>query len=178
MYATIFLIMSGGIDLKIIAFSDSHGNHFDMEKALRKHSDAKAVIFCGDGHNDITAIQKNHTDKTFYCVKGNCDWCCDFAALQTVTLGGKKFLITHGHIQRVKESLMQLTYLGQQENADIIVFGHTHQQLTVFEGNMILINPGSVGNAGQYTTIEINENTGETVVKEFPHSKFGIFTIK
>ena len=156
--------------MKIIAFSDSHGDHFNMEKALRKHSDAEAVIFCGDGHNDINDVMKHHPDKTFYCVKGNCDWCCQFA--------GKKILVTHGHVQRVKESLMQLTYLGEQEKADIVVFGHTHQQLTVFESNIILINPGSVGNAGQYTTIEINEATGETTVKEFPHSKFGIFTIK
>ncbi len=164
--------------MKIIAFSDSHGDHLNMEKALRKHSDATAVIFCGDGHNDITALQKNHSDKTFYCVKGNNDWCCQFANLITVTLGGKKFIITHGHVQRVKESLMQITYLGQQENADIAVFGHTHQQLTVLESNIILINPGSVGYAGQYTTIEINEATGETTVKEFPHSKFGTFTVK
>ena len=164
--------------MKIIAFSDSHGDHFNMEKALRKHSDAEAVIFCGDGHNDINDVMKHHPDKTFYCVKGNCDWCCQFANLVTFTIAGKKILVTHGHVQRVKESLMQLTYLGEQEKADIVVFGHTHQQLTVFESNIILINPGSVGNAGQYTTIEINEATGETTVKEFPHSKFGIFTIK
>jgi len=167
----------GGFYLKIIAFSDSHSDHFDMEKALKKHSNANAVIFCGDGHGDITDVQKHHPDKTFYCVKGNCDWCCPFPNLLTVTLAGKKFLVTHGHIQRVKESLMQLTYLGQQEKADIVVFGHTHQQLTVLESNMILVNPGSVGYAGQYSTIEIDEKTGSVTVKEFPPNKYGTFTV-
>ena len=164
--------------MKIIVFSDSHSDHFDMEKALRKHHDAKAVIFCGDGNNDITDVHKHHPDKTFYCVKGNCDWCCQFPTVISVTIAGKKFVITHGHVQRVKESLMQLAYLGQHENADIVTFGHTHQQLTVLESNMILLNPGSVGYAGQYSTIEIDEETGSVTVKEFPPNKHGTFVVK
>ena len=164
--------------MKIIVFSHSHGNHFDMEKALRKHSDAKAVIFCGDGHNDINDVRRHYRDKTFYCVKGNCDWCCEFPTVIAVTIAGKKFVITHGHVQRVKESFMQIAYLGQHENADIVTFGHTHQQLTVLESNMILLNPGSVGYAGQYSTIEIDEETGSVTVKEFPPNKHGTFVVK
>ena len=164
--------------MKIVAFSDSHGDHMPMLQALKKHNDAKIVVFCGDGHNDILAVQKHFPDKTYLCVKGNCDWYCEFAALQTFTVCNKKLLITHGHIQRVKESLMNLTYLGQQEKADIIFFGHTHDQLTVLEDNMIVINPGSIGYAGQYTTVEIDEQTGETTVKEFPLNKHGVFKVK
>ena len=164
--------------MKIIVFSDSHSEHFDMAKDLRKQHTAKAVILCGERHNDITDVHKHHPDKTFYCVKGNCDWCCQFPTVISVTIVGKKFVITHGHVQRVKESLMQLVYLGQHENADIVTFGHTHEQLTVLESNMILVNPGSVGYAGQYSTIEIDENTGSVTVREFPPNKHGTFVVK
>ena len=164
--------------MKIIAFSDSHGDHMPMVSALKKHRNTDVVVFCGDGHRDISEVQKQFSDKMYLCVKGNCDWCCDFANLQTINLCNKKILITHGHIQRVKESLIQLTYLGQQEKANIVIYGHTHQQLTVLENNMILINPGSVGYAEQYTTIEIDEKTGETTVKEFPPNKYGTFKVR
>ena len=76
------------------------------------------------------------------------------------------------------EEIAQVINLSEQEKADIVVFGHTHQQLTVLESNMILVNPGSVGYAGQYSTIEIDENTGSVTVKEFPHNKYGAFVVK
>lgn len=164
--------------MKIIAFSDSHGDHMPMIDAMKKHKNAEIVVFCGDGYRDIIEVQKQFPNKTYFCVKGNCDWYCDFANLLTTTLGGKKILVTHGHIQRVKESLMHLAYLGRQENANIIFYGHTHDQLTVLEDNMILVNPGSISYANQYATVEIDENTGETTVKEFPPNKFGTFKVK
>ena len=164
--------------MTIIVFSDSHGRRDEMKRIIKKHKEAETVIFCGDGNNDITDVHKHHPDKTFYCVKGNCDWCCQFPTVISVTIAGKKFVITHGHVQRVKESLMQLVYLGQHENADIVTFGHTHEQLTVLESNMILVNPGSVGYAGQYSTIEIDENTGSVTVREFPPNKHGTFVVK
>lgn len=163
--------------MKLIAFSDSHGDHMPMIQALRKHRNAEVVIFCGDGHNDIREVQKSFPDKMYLTVKGNCDWCCEFANVQTITLCGKKLLITHGHIQRVKESMMQLTYFGNQENADIVVFGHTHQQVTFLESKMILMNPGSIGYNEQYSTIDIDEKTGKITVNEFPHNKYGTFTV-
>lgn len=163
--------------MKIIVFADSHGDHTQMVKAMRKHNKSDVVVFCGDGHNDIKEIQRMFPDKMYLCVRGNNDWCCDFAFLQTITLCGKKFLITHGHIQRVKESYMSLAYLGHQEKADIVLFGHTHVQTIFNDSKMFLINPGSVGYNYQYTVIEIDENTGKTVITEFPSNKFGSVTI-
>ncbi len=163
--------------MKLIAFSDSHGDHMPMLAALKKHPKTEVVIFCGDGHHDIREVQKAFPDKLYLTVKGNCDWYCEFASVQTITLCGKKLLITHGHLQRVKETMMRLAYLGHQEHADIVVFGHTHDQVTFLDSKMLMVNPGSIGYNGQYSTIDIEENTGKITVYEFPNSKYGPVTV-
>lgn len=159
--------------MKILVFSDSHNNPSAMEHILRKRKHIDAVIFCGDGHEDIAQMQRKFPDKPFFCVKGNCDWYCDFATLQTVTLCGKKLLITHGHIQYVKQGTDHLVSLGKREAADIILFGHTHRQLTTVEEGILLINPGSIGYDDSYSLLEIDEKTGRMVVTEYPDDQYG-----
>lgn len=157
----------------ILVFSDSHGSASEMNRIIRRNKSANVIAFCGDGHGDIEKLQAQYPEKQFYCVKGNCDWYCDFPSLLTVTLCGKKFVITHGHCQYVKQGTDHLVSLGRQENADIILFGHTHSQLTTVEDGILLVNPGSVGYHSEYTTIEIDEKTGRITVREFPDEQYG-----
>ena len=159
--------------MKIVVFSDSHGNLSDMDFVLRRRKHIDAVLFCGDGHEDIARMQKKYPDKQYYAVKGNCDWYCDYPTLLTVTLGGKKLLLTHGHCQYVKQGTDHLVSLAHQENADIVVFGHTHHQLTTVEEGILLINPGSVGYDECYSLLQIDDKTGRIVVTEFPDDQYG-----
>ena len=64
-------------------------------------------------------------------------------------------------------------YFGQQEKADIVLFGHTHHQLTTAESRMLIMNPGSVGFGGQYGLIDIDEKTGKITALEYPDSQYG-----
>ena len=159
--------------MKILVFSDSHGNASEMSRIVRKNKNAQVIVFCGDGHRDIEALQAQFPDKQYYCVKGNCDWYADFPALMTVTLCNKKFIITHGHCQYVKQGTHHLISLGHQEKADIILFGHTHKQLTTVEEGILIINPGSIGYNKEYTTIETDEKTGRITVREYPDEQYG-----
>ena len=72
----------------------------------------------------------------------------------------------------VKQGLSRLTELGRSNRFDIVVFGHTHQQLTSAEGPMILMNPGSVGYNEEYSIIDINEDNGIVTATEYPRSDF------
>lgn len=159
--------------MKIIVFSDSHGNEAPMIRALRHHKDIDAVVFCGDGHRDIEDVQQKFPDKTFLIVRGNCDWCCDHALMQTITLAGKKLLITHGHAQMVKSGIDHLISVGHHEQADIVLYGHTHQQLTTADSRMLVCNPGSVGYMEEYAIIEIDETTGKITATEYPDNHYG-----
>lgn len=153
--------------MTILVFSDSHGRRDEMKRIIKKHKDAETVIFCGDGANDIAEIRSEYPHKSYYAVKGNCDWSGNLPQLITCELAGKKFLITHGHVHGVKESLSRLYYLGRQEKADVLCFGHTHRQLTTIEGGMLIINPGSIGFSIQYTLLGIDEASGDITVTEY-----------
>ncbi len=159
--------------MKILVFSDSHGNSSEMRHAIRSNKDADVVMFCGDGHHDLIEMQQDFPDKAYFAVKGNCDWYCDFALVQTVTLCGKKILLTHGHAHSVKEGLTRLVCFAHQEQADILLFGHTHQQMTTADGRMLIMNPGSVGFHEEYGVITIDEATGKITAVEYPHNQYG-----
>ena len=48
----------------------------------------------------------------------------------------------------MKYGFERLSYFGEQQNAQIVLFGHTHRQFAGFVGRTLLINPGAlqVGN--------------------------------
>ena len=159
--------------MKLLVFSDAHGNETPMFHAVRRHKEATHIFFCGDGHADFENLRLRFQDKTFYAVRGNCDWCCDHPMLMTVTLAGKKILMTHGHAQMVKGGLDHLTALGHSEQADIVLFGHTHRQLTTADSRMLICNPGSIGFNDEYTLIDIDESTGRITATEYPDNQYG-----
>ena len=44
--------------MKILVFSDTHGDVTKMERAIRSHSDAEAIIHCGDGETDVEYVKR------------------------------------------------------------------------------------------------------------------------
>lgn len=42
-----------GVIMKILVFSDTHGDVTRMERAIRSHSNAEVIIHCGDGEMDV-----------------------------------------------------------------------------------------------------------------------------
>ena len=159
--------------MKILVFSDSHGNEKFLLNAVRKHKNADIIVFCGDGHREISDLQRTLPNKVYLAVRGNCDWNCSYPMLLTYTAAGKKLLITHGHAHYVKDGLSRLVALAHKEEADILLFGHTHHQLTTADGRMLIMNPGSIGFGGQFGVIEIDEATGRITATEYPDSQYG-----
>ena len=159
--------------MKFIVTSDSHGDFMALRDIILRHNDADVVIFCGDGNKDIDDIYYTFPQKMFISVRGNCDWYCDRNDTQEITLCGKKIFVTHGHIFGVKQGYQRITQHGHSINADIVVFGHTHQQFLSVDDNMLLLNPGSAGHNRQYATIEIDENSGKIKAELYPNSDSG-----
>ncbi len=144
--------------MKILVTSDSHGNRDMLEDVIRRNSKAEVVIFCGDGNEDIDGERFVFPKKMFIAVKGNCDWYCDNASELEITLCNKKIFISHGHKFGVKQSYNGIIAQGHNINADIVLFGHTHNQYLSVDRNMLVLNPGSIGYNGEYAIVEINEN--------------------
>ena len=112
----------------------------------------------------------------FISVRGNCDWCCNVPDREEFTLCGKKIFITHGHIYGVKQGLSRITAYGHSINADIVLFGHTHQQIVTVDGSMLIMNPGSLGYNAEYGIIDIDDN-GKITAEEYPPYSLGKVTI-
>lgn len=151
--------------MKCLVFSDSHGSSAIMKKAIRLHPDAEVVFFLGDGLCDADKLASESSDKVWIAVRGNCDHSSIFKDRETlkveqITLNGVKIVLTHGDLYCVKHTLGVIKGLAIRENADILLFGHTHdpieQYISDAEKPFYLFNPGSAsGYNGSYGIIDI-----------------------
>ena len=156
--------------MKCLCFSDSHGDSRNIFKALSKHPDAEVVFFLGDGLSDIEVFLQNDKARAWIFVRGNCDFCstvCGIPAkkLESVTLMGKRIVLTHGDLYGVKYGVDGALGLANSTNADIVLFGHTHEPYLKYfpdlNSGVYLFNPGSVGKSynapASYGVIELRD---------------------
>lgn len=142
--------------MKILVFSDSHNNTRKMREAISLHKgDCEAVIFLGDGINDIQSLKAYYPQIAFFVVRGNCDfYCTNEDKEKLVCLGGISILITHGDLYGVKGGYGVIAQACEKQGADAVFFGHTHvafdSVMEVNGKNIHLFNPGSIGRNGEY----------------------------
>ena len=60
--------------MRIIVFSDTHGNYSAMHKIFKRNGDADLFIFLGDGERDLDSLRVQYLDKKIVNVSGNCDF--------------------------------------------------------------------------------------------------------
>ena len=156
--------------MKLLIVSDIHGRYERLSRLLDMHKDADALIFLGDGLNDLTRADAYSRGMGVIAVKGNCDGFSFFGndapSEHTQTLEGFKIFMLHGHTRGVKSGLGEAISAAVQRDADILLFGHTHQPLEKYipvedstEGEILkkplrIFNPGSLG-SGSFGLIDI-----------------------
>ena len=148
--------------MRVLIISDSHGRKSAIEETIEAQKEANHIFFLGDCTDDIEDYTFLYPDRTFHIVAGNCDGYSQYKSVDFITLNGKKLLFTHGHIYCVKSGLEKLKAAANTENADIILFGHTHLAITEYDEGRYFVNPGSLshGSTGfrSYAVIDILEN--------------------
>jgi uncharacterized protein len=126
---------------KILIVSDSHGLEEEVAQLAERHGkDADLMIHCGDSE-----LPAGHPAMSgFAGVRGNCDYDDAYPDQLAKNLGGLTIFVTHGHLYGVKSSLMKLNYKGEEEGADIICFGHSHELGAEMIDGRLFLNPGSL----------------------------------
>jgi putative phosphoesterase len=141
-----------------------------LERQIRRPS---AVVFLGDGLRDLDRIDFGSVP--VYRVLGNCDLfgfglADDCREEEIFRIAGHTVLLTHGARYGVKSGLGALIAHAASENADLVLYGHTHEpRLDVIPiGTRIgdrtltreiyLFNPGSIGQGGSFGTLTLQEN--------------------
>ncbi len=140
---------------KLLVISDTHGSRAVLSRVLRRHADAEAVLFLGDGLTEIEAAAAEGGLPPVLAVRGNCDaaaspYGCVREEELTLSLGGHRLLLLHGHTVGVKSSLGALVATARRKEADIALYGHTHVANETYlpedsGGPLWLLCPGSLG---------------------------------
>ena len=145
---------------KICVFSDSHGNSENMVRAVLAES-PDLVIHLGDGENDLYRLEMTFPSLPIENVCGNCDWRSAAPACLRTTAFGIRIFAVHGHMHDVRKDpgLRKLLAAAEQDEARIVLFGHTHEPVIRREKGMEIMNPGSVGEeaAPTYGVIRIRD---------------------
>ncbi|MCL2810272.1 MAG: metallophosphoesterase [Clostridia bacterium] len=135
--------------VRIGVLSDTHRDEAAIRQVLKRLLAAgplDALCFLGDCAADLRVIEANlpQGHKTaVYAVRGNNDVFAAETDELTVSLGGKKLLLTHGHRQRVKMHRLGLLLHAREQGADVALFGHTHRPECRYEQGILLLNPGA-----------------------------------
>lgn len=134
--------------MKLLVFSDSHGNPSWMQEMIARQRTADAVIFLGDGARDVECMQGFYPEKAFYSVRGNCDFGSILPDDLVLDLGGAQIFCTHGHNYGVKMGFYRVVCAARAKKADLLLFGHTHQPMEQYDEGLYILNPGSASGYG------------------------------
>lgn len=127
--------------MKALVFSDSHGRLDNLLDVLEQHSDYEALFHLGDVESDEKRL-RSITPYPVYMVRGNCDYYSECQERLSIDWYGKHIVMCHGHRYVSYEgSIDSLRYLGEQEKADVVMFGHTHVPFLEELDGRIYLNP-------------------------------------
>lgn len=129
----------------ILVVSDSHRFVKNLNQVVESYAPKLlAVLHLGDVTDDIYPLRLLYPALQFYCVSGNSDAGSKEPLWRVVELGGKKIFMTHGHEYAVKSGYRKIEAEAVSHNADICLFGHTHEPVQFNKGGIIFMNPGSI----------------------------------
>lgn len=145
--------------MRILVTSDIHGAS-ELLGLVRKIEKYDIHIDAGDSNLSLTDLSV----RQIISVKGNTDFFTNLPPMRILENELGKILITHGHNYHVKMSLTNLFEAGKHQQANYVVYGHTHEQRLDIKENIYYLNPGSLRYSRQYAII----TNDEVLLKELP----------
>lgn len=148
--------------MKILIVSDTHGRERNLEIVLEKVGNIDRLIHLGDVEGSEEYI-RTLTDAPVDMVAGNNDYYTELPNEMIIMLGDYRVMITHGHYYYVSRGEERLMEAALENEADIVMFGHTHRPCLYREDNLTVLNPGSLslprqeGGEPSYILMEIDK---------------------
>ncbi len=128
------------------------------------------VIHLGDHIGDAEELSRQYPLLPVLMVCGNCDFGNVGRDEVLTEFRGHRFLICHGHRYGVKSGLLRYALAAREKQADVALFGHTHQGICEYSNDMWLVNPGSCsGSRPTYAVIELTDSNVSCQLKNFEH---------
>ena len=154
--------------------SDSHGSCRNLREMLDRQSllpasqRSELLLHLGDGVLDCERVTLPEGICSL-AVRGNCDGALasDYPTLRTASFAGFRIVMMHGHTHGVKSSLVSAMAYALQEDADLLLYGHTHEPYAAtpttgtslfgapLKKPLYVFNPGSLAE-GSFGVIELS----------------------
>ena len=131
---------------ELLVVSDTHGDLPPLVRILRwaKKRGIGSFAFLGDGISDILrAFEKSGYVPVWRAVRGNGDPDADLPFERTFEVSGRRFLLTHGHLNAVQDSFDSLLFTARVSKAEAVLFGHTHYPFGAVVRGVTLVNPAA-----------------------------------
>lgn len=142
--------------MKIVVCSDSHGNSRALQEVLDRER-PEVLLFLGDGERDWNTVDVPQRTG-FFAVSGNCDFMAMEPTYRRLELCGKRIFMTHGHVYGVKQGLYGLSLQVEEQPADLVLYGHTHQPKWDEHNGCLYLCPGSIGyHEERYVVLTLEE---------------------
>ncbi len=102
------------------------------------------MIHLGDSQCDPDVIRKM-AGCPVDIVRGNCDIdIYDVPLCKLVEIGGYRILLLHGHQYGGMAGIGSMRETARENDASIVMFGHTHIPLVDTRDGVTVVNPGSI----------------------------------
>ncbi|HXC88951.1 MAG TPA: metallophosphoesterase family protein [Stellaceae bacterium] len=193
--------------MKIGIVSDIHCNHGGLLRALDIIGDVDELVCLGDSiyeyrfSNEVVRILR---ERGAHTILGNHEegflgphgsraraaawidrpllgWLAERPQRLALEVGGKTLLLVHSTPWEPRGTYVyphssELERFAEAD-ADFVLYGHTHHQLVRRVGRVLVVNPGSAGdardtgNGRQLSCAVLDTTTGEVVVTDFPDGR-------
>jgi putative phosphoesterase len=127
----------------LLALGDTHGTRTPrLSDQLRERIEAAEVVVHTGDFTTPAVLDAFAAAGNLEAVSGNSD---DgrvrerLPETRTVEWADRRFVVAHGH----RREWTSLSLLARQENADVVVVGHTHRPWAEQRGELGVVNPGS-----------------------------------
>jgi hypothetical protein len=150
---------------KLLVVADSHGYADNLQAAIDAEQPFDFIFHCGDGIADLSAVTLP-AGVTAVSVSGNVDRARNpqFPDMMLTNILGVKCMTVHGDAYSVKNGFEFLRGRGLGLDADLVFFGHTHEQIFLNNDCPLLINPGSIS-GGCYATVTLGKGMPDVALK-------------
>ena len=167
----------GSIDA-LLCLGDSIYEYSFSNEVIRRLRELDALTILGN-HEEIFLGAAGARERSRPDIDpGLLGWLAGRPHRHQLQIGGKRILMVHSTPWEprgtyVLPSSSALERFGEAD-ADIVLYGHTHQQLVRRVGRVLVVNPGSAGdardprNGGQLSCAVLDTVTEEVVVRDFP----------
>ena len=142
--------------MKILVISDTHDNYPLALRVVELTAPVDAVIHLGDGDDDADLLDQI-LNVDVIRVAGNCDLNSVAPRELLWECKEKRILLSHGDRYGVKRGMGEMERRGQEESADAVLFGHTHQAIITTRSGILFVNPGTLMKSCSHNSCAIME---------------------